>query len=126
MKILIKVTKDVLQRSIFCGVGLNPKDTSKNCAIALAVREIFPRACVIYGEIYPDSENLNLSQIALPNEADRFINKFDKLKHDHLERLNLPEFSFEVDLPPSVVEMIGIEEAKEILKRSETLELVTN
>lgn len=40
MKIKIKVTKDILKRSMMCGV--NDCEVSRNCAISLAVREIAP------------------------------------------------------------------------------------
>jgi hypothetical protein len=52
MKIKIKVTKDILRKSMMCGVaesrGLTEdKYTSVgNCAIAVAVRDVFPNAHV--------------------------------------------------------------------------------
>lgn len=50
MKILIKVTKDILRRSSKCNASI-----LTSCALALAVREIFPKAKV--------NHNIGISQV---------------------------------------------------------------
>jgi len=113
MKILIKVTKEVLKRSMFCsGTSIN-----ENCAIALAVRDLFPRATVGASFI-----NSLAEQIELPDSAIRFIYKFDSKTPD--QRLQMHPLSFEVDVPDSVINEVGISEAYRILSESKTLELV--
>lgn len=116
--------KEILQRSMMCGTGLNFDNVSENCAIALAVRDIFPKASVIYNKIYPDVNKLYLPNILISDIVNEFISLFDRLKHNPKERLNLPETSFIVDVPDSLIELIGIEEVTKILSKSKTLELV--
>jgi hypothetical protein len=122
-KLKIKVTKDILKKSMMCGTnipGLNYPP--ENCAIAIAVREIFPKARVGCVLIYINDSFTNIS---LPLEASLFINKFDELVENPIERLNLPELEFEITLPESYINSINIDEVKEVLKNSETLELIT-
>lgn len=117
------MTKDILQRSMMCGTSLfNKFEITKSCAIALAVRDIFPKAEVMLDSLYP-TENVSCC-ISLPPEATYFIYTFDKLKDSPKTRITMPEISFEIDVPDAIIEKIGIDEAKEILKKSDTLELV--
>lgn len=123
MTILIKITKEVLEKTKFCGTDSAP--VIENCAIAYAVREIFPNAKVgwdivkgirdysilVFGEVIP-----------LPPNARNFISVFDSASVQ--TRVNLPEFSFEITIPPSVLERISIGEAYRVLSESKTLELV--
>lgn len=122
MKIEIKITKEVLRRSMWCGVD-NSKPRSQSCAIAVAIRDIFPSACVGFPDIALQGR-YKPRCVKLPNEALSFIRDFDMLVNVPEKRLNFPEFSFEIDVPDEVIERIGIEEAKAILERSETLNLV--
>jgi hypothetical protein len=127
MKILIKVTKDVLRRSILCGTSLDfcPNGAGENCAIALAIRDLFPSYYVGTYQIYRTHKTEYEDTICqLPAEASEFIKAFDKLSDDPNKRLSLPEFSFEIDVPMSEIERIGISEAYRILSESKTLELV--
>lgn len=120
MKIEIKITKDVLKRSMWCGVTVKPVST--NCAISLAVRDLFPDASTSTEYIVLDKHGYHC--LETPKIATRFINAFDALIHSPEKRLDLPEFSFEIDIPEQVIERIGIQEAKAILQKSETLSLV--
>lgn len=112
----IKVTKEILERSKMCGSGnLNP---SQNCAIALAVRDIFPDAtigveCIHVGRV-----------IWLPMEAQKFIERFDRI--GPLERLRMEEIEFEVKVPDEVINQINIEELRPLLENHPTLQLTTN
>ena len=130
MKIKIHVTQDILERTQFCRIGT--KSTSKNCAVAHAVRDIFPRAQVEYDYIHPyghkefgvdlSSRSDDPHKIKLPEEAIEFIRDFDSLSSK--ARVNMPPLSFEVDVPKSVINKIGITQVEEILSKSLTLEKV--
>lgn len=131
MKILIKVTKEVLKRSAGCGRS-SLSNIGSNCAVALAVVDIFPNAWVSHAFIhlhnvnYPTfnyvCDNEATHSIPLPRFVSQFISDFDSL--DYNNRINLPEISFEIEVPQSVIDKIGISEAYRILSESKTLELV--
>ncbi len=112
----IHITKDVLKRSMLCEDQVH----NQNCAIALAIRDIFPRACVWVSCIAED----DIEIIQLPVEAQKFIRAFDSLSKNPSARLDLPEFSFDIEVPEEVVNSIGLSEVEKILKESKTLELV--
>jgi hypothetical protein len=119
MRLKIFVTPEILERAKWCGEvgGL----AAYNCAIALAVREIFPKASVTRHSIHPfDSPDFHMP---LPSAATAFISDFDVSTPK--QRPDMPPIDFEIDVPDSVIEMIGIEEATEIIRKSETLEIVT-
>jgi hypothetical protein len=136
-KLKIKVTKDILEKSKMCGVKLDDK-IGTNCALAMAVREIFPNCWVekhiirLYdGELefskygkFNVIENKYIGQIQLPERATNFINLFDSMKSNWIDRPYLPEFEFEVELTEEVLQLININEVKEVLKESKTLELI--
>lgn len=122
MKLKINITKEVLKKSMWCGTEKMDisKSTfiSQNCAIACAICDIFPNASVA-----PNHITFHIcSDIELPEVAQEFIVSFDILSHAPEERLNLPEFSFEIDVPESVIEQINIDD----IKNSKTLELCEN
>lgn len=119
MKLTIKITKEVLQRSMMCRVGHCL--VTQNCAIAVAVRDVFPKASVV-----PNFINLNHinEEMELPLEATKFIREFDALADNPEKRLKMTPFDFEIDVPDKVIDSIGIEEAISIINKSETLELV--
>lgn len=124
MKILIKITKDVLRRSMMCK-ALHAA-TSSNCAIALAVRDLLPNMHIGFTHIHNSSDLCNgTAIIELPLVAQLFITKFDSLADYPEERLTLPEFSFELKLPADVIESISIGEVYRVLSESKTLELVS-
>jgi len=123
-KLKIKVTKSILEQSKFC-----TSDTAlTNCAIAVAVREIFPYAKVRIQNIwiYRSREDMDIlgkaiGSVQLPVAAERFIRDFDAtLPHN---RVAIPELEFEVDIPDAILESINIEEVREILRESEILKL---
>jgi hypothetical protein len=120
MKIKIKVTHEILKRSMMCGT--NNAIIAKNCAIALAVREILPKAAVTTQYIFTN-ETLEYV-IPLPAVAQIFIGKFDRLKSTPEKRLLMPELEFEVTLNEDVLNSINIEQAIKAIQESKTLELV--
>jgi hypothetical protein len=138
MKILIKVTKDVLRRSMMCGES-ESDNIGKNCAIALAVCQLLPNSTVdvhaisshrliprqYFINIYRTESELTdnfVCAIPLPIEAEQFVDDFDALTP--VQRLEMEPMSFEIDLPGKVIDLITISEAYRILSESNTLELV--
>jgi len=119
MKIKIKVTKDILRRSMWCGTDKIGNDLIiTNCAIALAVRDMLPDARVGVDSIYGHSPYFNIENSL---DTRNFISSFGYLVDTPNQRLNLPEYEFEIELPAEVVDAIDIDD----IYRSETLEVVT-
>lgn len=125
-KLKIKVTKDILEKSKNCGVS-SACNVPANCAISLAMRDLFPHARVYGGgqiafmgeKIY----NINYNSV-LPTKAFEFMRHFDQLVDYPQMRPNLLELEFEVEIPDSVIEQINIEELKPLLINHPTLQLV--
>lgn len=143
MKILVKVTKEILIKTSRCNNAFGI-----NCAIAAAIREMFPhsitgnRMLSIYTEenfikllnnpfnLYRKDQNViytlgypEIAQIQLPFEAMRFIRTFDITSVEH--RMNLEPIQFEINVPNEVIDQIGISTAYKVLSESKTLELVS-
>lgn len=124
MKIKIKITKEIYYRAMDCGTGDTCNTVSSNCAVALAIREIAPKAKVYTDLIAWKGEKYYRWKTdeyitRLPQVARHLIVIFDNSYP--MQRLQLPEFSFEVEFPDSMVEQIGINEVEKILETSETL-----
>ena len=137
MKIKINITKEVLRKTMFCGFIIPPKGdyftnplsrgNSGNCAIAYAVYKLFPYAAVSTKLItfFANKPDFNAKKgyvVRLPLEATMFIERFDKLLPH--QRIALSPFSFTIIVPDHVIHLINIDEVKEIISESQTLELV--
>ena len=126
IKMKIKVTKEILKKSMWCHPNQGNCFVGTSCAIALSVIDIFPDGYVGENSIFPFWGENNL-EIKLPKEPIVFIESFDALVQNPIERLKLPELEFEIEIPDSVISQIGngnIDEVKTIIQNSETLELV--
>jgi len=123
MKLKITVTKDILKKSMTCGTEITTNIDNycdilqTNCAIALAVRDIFPKAKVENTIIVLDTDI-----ISLPKKAREFISTFDMCTPE--QRLELPEITFEVEIPQSVIDTIDISSLQKELINHPTLELI--
>lgn len=122
-KLKIKVGREEINK----GECANPF----GCAIALAVRSIFPHASVGAEDIRPFAKDVQLPiYIKLPIEAKAFIKRFDMVTHPCSpisQRDDLEEIEFEIEIPDEVLEIAGkgsLEEAKRIISESQTLELI--
>lgn len=115
----IKVTKDILEKSKNCN-----EMVGQNCAVALAVRDVFPAAHVLHHQIRPFSDDPYLikQRILLPKEATLFIIDFDRAEPG--QRPYLPEIEFEIQIPDEVIEKINIDSLRPLLQNHPTLELV--
>lgn len=128
MKLEIIIDQSILNRSANC-----TENAGQNCAIALAIYDIFGAKsqvdgdCIIIckNDIEPNSIILRdsiMATIELPEQAQIFILNFDwKLPH---QRVQMTPFAFEIEIPDNVVEMINIDEIYKVLETSTCLKLV--
>jgi hypothetical protein len=113
MNLLIKITPEVLERAKMCGTD-EAKSYLTNCAIAVAIRDVFPNAKTTSFEIQDREIGLCIKH---SKEVLAFIDLFDNTEPD--DRPFLTPLSFTVELPDEVVERIDISD----IEKSETLEL---
>jgi len=104
----ITITKEILERSKYCGSGKDTNQIGRNCAIALALVDIFPLGI--------DLEKEKQVTIPMPVVARQFIKLFDGFCLTPKLRLLLPEFDFVIDVPDEVIEQINIDEVKELVR----------
>ena len=121
-KLKITVTKEILAKSMKCGGDMG------NCAVSQAVRDIFPNAATGFFDIYPFAFPLvngwlnKRIRISLPDNAQGFIKQFDSTHEKN--RPNLPEISFEIEIPEEIINRINIDELLPLLTNHPTLELI--
>jgi len=130
-KLTIKVTREILKRSKMCG-----KDALRiiatNCAVSLAVRDIFPDAWVGRTFIHPFGltpamieeddefkEENDEYKILMPPKVRIFIADFDTSSAE--SRVRMPELEFSVNISDKVIEKINIDEIKSLLINHPTL-----
>lgn len=118
----IKVTKDILEKSKWC--GRDGKAISFNCAVSLAVRDIFKNGQVDGEYFYPRMGKYYGLGILLPHGTQCYVRSFDRSSPS--ERLHLPEHEFEVSIPDQIVNQINIDELRPLLENHPTLELILN
>lgn len=112
VKLKIKVTRDIYERSANCPANIR----SSGCAIAEAVREVFPDATV--GRHTMLFDRFTQSFANLPAKARKMTFLFDQSTSE--QRALLPEFEFEIDVPDEVINKIDISD----IEKCSTLELV--
>lgn len=117
-KLQITVTKEMLEKSKNCYKDVSYAKT--NCAIALAIRDVFPRAEVLTTVIFPDPDVRGM--IKLPYEASEFIELFDDAEPE--QRCEMDPISFEIDIPDTIINRINIDEIRPLLENHPTLKLV--
>ena len=115
----ILITKEILEKSKFCSSNDKANQvTGENCAIAIALKDLFPNAYISNYSVSPFGRNTkkygeNL-EILLPPIAQHFIKLFDSLRAVPKLRLLLPEFDFEISIPDELIAKINIEEMRAI------------
>lgn len=119
-KLQINVTKEVLEASKGCSSSAGIAIT--NCAISLAIRDVFPKASVWASHINPKLKEGRYDVIKLPQEARDFICEFDRLGSEGRAAMN--PISFEIEIPDTVLEQINIDELKPLLENHPTLALL--
>lgn len=113
MKIKVKITQFIIDASDGFRACIS------GCLIARTCQEIFP-GCTVYPRLGIWVISLNDSTgrcIALPSEAAELADNFDSGK-------KIIPTSFEIDVPMSIIESIGISSVYKILSESKTLECV--
>jgi len=121
----IRITKDIIEQCKNCGTENNQFELSRNCAIAIALQDIFPDVYVTNYFIFPfgiDDEKRKDIKILLPLIAQQFIKLFDGFFLIPHLRLLLPEFEFTIDVPSEVIDEINIDEIKELIKSRDTIQ----
>ena len=123
----ITITKDIIGHCKNCGRQNEKDEIGKNCAIALAVKDIFPNVYVTNYYILPFGirhENDDALKIQLPVIAQQFIKLFDGFSLTPNLRLLLPEFEFDIDIPDAVIEQINIDEIRGLNQEAENKYLI--
>ena len=114
----IVITKVIIQRAKNCGSKNDADTIGNNCAVALALIDIFPGVYVSGCHIFPfgmGCENEQRLSIPLPVIAQQFIKLFDGFRLTPKLRLLLPEFEFAIDIPDEVIEQINIDEVRYLI-----------
>ncbi len=120
MELEVYITEDVLLKSARC-----PRDSrATECAIAIAIRDIFPDSIVgTHSIIFEESDCCKMiATAALPEKAIRFIRDFDAASP--VERAQMRPFKFKFEIPPVVIKTIDISEVTETVKKSPVLNII--
>jgi hypothetical protein len=136
-KFKINVTKEIYESAKNCKSILpisKGNGIGSNCAIAKAVAVLFPDVWVETQKIDfvsdwheyiegPSAYVGKYGSVELPIEVQDMIILFDNTSVE--DRPNLPEFSFEIEVPDTLLEkVVDISSIEEILKDCKSLELV--
>lgn len=141
MKIQVNITKEILRQSMNCPVPQTKKASEEamvgqNCAIGKAIFNLFgDKSFVMKTRIVIDINGIDgikimndreyspsLINIEIDEEVAIFINDFDNFSPE--KRLEMAPFSFEIELPEEVINLIGISEITKILEETPSLDLV--
>ena len=106
----ISITREIIALSKDCGTNDDETETvGKNCAIAIAVKDIFPDVFVTDHHIYPqgirEADSRSDVKIMMPKIAQDFVRIFDSLRGISKLRLLLPEFLYD----PQVLLFSGLD-----------------
>lgn len=117
--VTIHITKEILSKSMQCGTFNQLGAIEENCAIALAIRDIFPSARVTNDSIIPFSKDCEpypfINRIVLPKIASDFIKVFDSLSSIPKLRLLLPEFDFHISVSEELISLIDLDEINSMI-----------
>lgn len=115
----IVITKQILEASRLCGIENDLFTIGRNCAIANAMKHIFPDIFVSGYDIFPfgagNDDSIKQIRLPLPVVAQHFVRLFDGFRLTPALRLLLPEFEFNIDIPDEVIALINIDEIRKIL-----------
>ena len=112
----ISITKEILRQSKNCSSQV--PENGSHCAIAVALKDIFPDVFVSAHCIYPFgniSEAAGRICIPLPVVARQFIKLFDGFYLTPSLRLLLPEFDFAIEIPDEVIDRINIDDLTSLI-----------
>ncbi|HEX5149843.1 MAG TPA: hypothetical protein VFW07_00260 [Parafilimonas sp.] len=115
----IRITKEIIEHCKNCGTENSRRDIGSNCAVAFALKDIFPDVYVTDCYILPfgtDTAKGKNIQISMPVIAQQFIKLFDGFYLMPNLRVSLPEFEFTINIPDEVLDLINIDEVEELIK----------
>ncbi len=115
----ITISKEIIAQCKNCGTDNDARLVENNCAIAIALTDVFPKVYVTNLFIFPFGIDSEL-KIPMPLIAQQFINLFDGFSLMPGLRILLPAFEFTIDIPDEVVEQINIDDVKELIEKTET------
>ena len=121
----IRITKEIIERCKDCGTEGNIRDIGNNCAVAFALKDIFPDVYVTDCYIFPfgiDSQKGKDIKILLPVIAQQFIKLFDGFYLMPNLRTSLPEFEFIINIPAEVLDLINIDEVTTLIEGNKKME----
>jgi len=104
MKFKIKITKDVIDKSLLCGTDAKNVEISTNCAFAVAFRELIPVRVWLAETFFIDEDDEIIARVPNSPEQIGFINNFDRLKNKPEERYKLVGQEFDVEIPDAIIE----------------------
>lgn len=119
----IVITKEIIAQCKDCGTGNDDRKIENNCAIAVALADIFPKVYVTDLYIFPfgiEGDKEKDIRISMPVIARQFIKLFDGFRLAPRLRLMLPEFEFTIDIPDEVIEQVNIDDVKELFEKADT------
>lgn len=114
----IMITKDIIEHSKNCGTDNSNQEIGRNCAVAFALKDIFPDVYVTNFYIFPlgiDPKKGKDIKIIMPLIVQQFIRLFDGFCLTPNLRGLLPEFEFTIDVPEEVIDQVNIDELKELI-----------
>ena len=120
----IAITKEIIAQCKNCGTGNDDRRVENNCAIAIALADIFPKVYVTDLYIFPfgiKGDQEKDIKISMPVIAQQFIQLFDGFRFAPRLRLMLPAFEFAIDIPDEVIEQINIDDVRELIKKAGTV-----
>lgn len=120
--ILVRVTKEILAETRYCGNTAHTGLLSRNCAIAQALKAIFPQVSVGHNYVYIQTSRKTMIQ--LPSNVATFIYEFDRLRFKPEQRLSLTPITFELNVPNELIDEIGITQLKDLINETDNLVLV--
>lgn len=118
----ISISKDILRQSKNC--GHKAPENGTNCAIAIALKDIFPDVYVSADSIYPfgvSDDFCKKVNIQLPPIAQQFVKLFDGFYLTPGLRLLLPAFEFRIEVTDEVINMINIDELRPVICASRVM-----
>lgn len=119
LQFTISITKEIIEYCKSCGTENNKWEIGSNCAVAFALKHIFPDVYVTDYYIFPfgiDREKGYDMKISMPVIAQQFIKLFDGFYLMPNLRPLLPEFEFTINIPNEVIDQINIDEVMELIK----------
>lgn len=105
MKFKITITKEVIDKSLMCGVQSG--DVTSNCAFAVAYNQIVPFVQVSHlGALFYKSSGYDslIASCYGSVEQEDFVTVFDSMYRYPQERYSLVGQTFDVEIPDEVIE----------------------